>query len=72
MNYDANAVTVVAATGTCVDEAVAAAIYTTTGMDMYMVIGLDMTVAVDMYAELNSKHIIFDNILTYFNMVLYY
>ena len=72
LNYDANDVIVVAAAGACVDEAVTVAIYTTVGMDVYMVIGLDLTVAVDMYAELNSKHIIFDNILIYFNMVLYY
>ena len=74
LKYDANVVTVgaPAASSACVDEAVTVAIYTTVGMDVYMVIGLEMTVAVDMYAELNSKHIIFDNILIYFNMVLYY
>ena len=59
MKYDANVVTVgaPAASSACVDKAVTVAIYTTNGMDVYMVIGLDMTVAVDMYAELNSKQI---------------
>ena len=54
LKYDANVVTVgaPAASSACVDEAVTVAIYTTNGMDVYMIIGLDMTVAVDIYAKL--------------------